>query len=386
MSWARFSSSPDADAAVAELAKAGVTAGAVTDTLSLQAVQACIEAGRKHGVRVFGGVEVPTLEGFTILGYFLDGRRWEYTVKSILAPEFAALEAALAEAKANDGAMPAAIAQALILEAHGLVVLTGAKGAQVSEFLAQLGPGTAAVELSLDDEEGRDIAEAYELLALDQADKSSCDALLALLDDLWVPLAWRDLFDHGWLEGEPFGALIPGTRLVPLKAPLHSRFADLAPLSKQHTCESFLRQQEKLGRKIGLVVDLTQDWGGYYDGKAELGPRNVEYCHFAMEGHKGAPPDSVVADFAKVVDSFLEKEPSGYVAVHCAHGLNRTGFMISQYLVKHKGLPPADALAAFATSRPPGLYRKGYIDELFERSGATPPAQAPEGPWWEKKD
>lgn len=44
--------------------------------------------------------------------------------------------------------------------------------------------------------------------------------------------------------------------------------------------------------------------------------------------------------------------PSQAVAVHCILGLGRTGTMLACYLVKDKGLAPADAIAEIRRLRP----------------------------------
>ena len=53
------------------------------------------------------------------------------------------------------------------------------------------------------------------------------------------------------------------------------------------------------------------------------------------------------------------------IAVHCTHGFNRTGFMISSYLIETEDWSPDAALAEFGSKRPPGIYKPEYIEDLF---------------------
>ena len=71
--------------------------------------------------------------------------------------------------------------------------------------------------------------------------------------------------------------------------------------------------------------------------------------------------------FIAVCKRFLERNPIRKIAVHCTHGFNRTGFLISSYLVKEYDWDIEAALAQFAKSRNPGIYKQEYIDELFRR-------------------
>lgn len=65
-------------------------------------------------------------------------------------------------------------------------------------------------------------------------------------------------------------------------------------------------------------------------------------------------------------------------------GFNRTGFLISSYLVEKYDYDIAAAIQAFGASRPPGIYKQDYIDELFKRYGdeEDQPLHAPALPEW----
>ena len=52
---------------------------------------------------------------------------------------------------------------------------------------------------------------------------------------------------------------------------------------------------------------------------------------------------------------WLEK-PGECVAVHCTHGINRTGFFVVTYLVECCGMHVEEAIAAFAAARSPGIW------------------------------
>jgi len=77
------------------------------------------------------------------------------------------------------------------------------------------------------------------------------------------------------------------------------------------------------------------------------------------------------------------------VAVHCTHGYNRTGFLISWYLMTKRGFNPFEAVEEFRRCRPPGMYRQNYVDQLFqlwngdaESKASLPPVPEVEIPPW----
>ena len=70
--------------------------------------------------------------------------------------------------------------------------------------------------------------------------------------------------------------------------------------------------------------------------------------------HAEVPQRERVTRFCQAVSAFLRSNPQRYVAVHCTHGLNRTGFMIVSLLVDAMGYTLEAAVAAFALARAPG--------------------------------
>lgn len=72
--------------------------------------------------------------------------------------------------------------------------------------------------------------------------------------------------------------------------------------------------------------------------------------------------------FIQNVKSITVKE-NELIAVHCTHGCNRTGYMIIRYLVEYGDMSIDDAVSLFNSCRPPGVYKKDYLDSLFSQYG-----------------
>jgi mRNA-capping enzyme len=80
--------------------------------------------------------------------------------------------------------------------------------------------------------------------------------------------------------------------------------------------------------------------------------------------------------------------PTELIGIHCTHGFNRTGFLICSYLVEKLDYSIDMAVALFADSRPPGIYKEQYILELFTRY-ADPSLSIPSVPGlptWDSED
>ena len=57
----------------------------------------------------------------------------------------------------------------------------------------------------------------------------------------------------------------------------------------------------------------------------------------------------------------------GLVAVHCSHGLNRTGYLIIRYLVDRKGVEPEEAIRRFNKARGFPLQRASILNYITSR-------------------
>merc|ERR1712004_359400 len=65
--------------------------------------------------------------------------------------------------------------------------------------------------------------------------------------------------------------------------------------------------------------------------------------HCSPLGHADSQPypsEEIVHQFFKEVEV-----DNGLIAVHCAHGLNRTGYLICRYLIQKCGVEPREAVA-----------------------------------------
>ncbi|RLN65278.1 hypothetical protein BBJ28_00003460 [Nothophytophthora sp. Chile5] len=198
---------------------------------------------------------------------------------------------------------------------------------------------------------------------------------------LWQHLKKLSLPEN-WTDVPKMGALIGTSRFLPMRVPLDDKYTHLLKASDDlWSPQRFLEAQAAEGHDVRMVIDLTNTFK-YYDGVSEFADSPAEYVKLKIEGFRGPPAAHDVARFMEIVDAFVAKEPVGAIAVHCTHGLNRTGYLIVNYMVERQGCTVGEALAAFAVARPPGLIKHMYVEELFKRLGPSEDVQLPELPDW----
>ncbi|VDM55420.1 unnamed protein product, partial [Angiostrongylus costaricensis] len=172
-----------------------------------------------------------------------------------------------------------------------------------------------------------------------------------------------------WLNYDPVGRDLRGTRFVPFKTPLDkSFFKGKHDLSRNehfdvHRIVSFARQA---GKTIGMVVDLTNT-DRYYN-KTEWSVYGIKYLKMKCPGHEVNEREDIVEDFVSAVDEFVNDSTNGekLIGVHCTHGLNRTGYLICRYLIDRMGWTAARAISEFEFSRGHPIERPHYKRSLYE--------------------
>ncbi|KAK0395593.1 hypothetical protein QR680_001346 [Steinernema hermaphroditum] len=156
-----------------------------------------------------------------------------------------------------------------------------------------------------------------------------------------------------WRNYECTGKRLSSARFVAFKTPLDKTYfednpEEAGPSSEWFTVENCLRRLHAEGVTLGMVIDLTSS-DKYYKS-SEFEKHDIEHVKIKCRGHVG---DKEKDRFQKVVNRFLRHNESNekVIGVHCAHGLNRTGYMICLYLMECNGMKPADAVAEFEAAR-----------------------------------
>lgn len=164
-----------------------------------------------------------------------------------------------------------------------------------------------------------------------------------------------------WLNCPRKGKVVAG-KFLPFKTPLSDRYNDQVPEENRFPLSMLLDSQS-----IGLVIDLTKT-DRYYD-KQEVLTKGIGYHKLLCEGHGEAPDEEQTRRFIELCKHFFSLSDcyGKIIGVHCTHGYNRTGFLISAYLIEEEDWSLEQAVLAFSNARPPGIYKDHYITDLAKR-------------------
>eukprot|EP00931_Biecheleriopsis_adriatica_P050808 TRINITY_DN29446_c0_g1_i2.p1 TRINITY_DN29446_c0_g1~~TRINITY_DN29446_c0_g1_i2.p1 ORF type:complete len:242 (+),score=52.19 TRINITY_DN29446_c0_g1_i2:62-787(+) len=157
-------------------------------------------------------------------------------------------------------------------------------------------------------------------------------------DESWGGRSWSQVSSgdradiQQWLECSRVGSLVPGTPIVPCKTPFEGSLANraleagLIKDDDRFGKEDLCRICEERGTPVGLVIDLVNT-AKYYTGFDESD--GIEYQKIRIPG-RTVPARGVIEEIFDIIDDFVKRRPGEYVAMHCTHGINRTGFLVAE--------------------------------------------------------
>lgn len=169
----------------------------------------------------------------------------------------------------------------------------------------------------------------------------------------------RDLIPSRWINCPLFGELVEGTHFVPMKTPLGRKYNHMLYPSHQFQPEVFFKSQSEKGRNVVQIVSFANTKERY--DNVDVNDIPIEWIQCGKE----APQQHHFERFMECY-SKLKLNRTDVVAIHCTHGFNRTGFIIVRFLVETMNMNVIDALRTFQIARPPGIYKKDYVQSLLE--------------------
>lgn len=178
-----------------------------------------------------------------------------------------------------------------------------------------------------------------------------------------IPLIRESQGDYPAI-GEP----VAPTRFVPMKTPMSQEILESwsLPLPCRHplTVQRLLQASADAGHPISAIIDLANHDCLY---AADI-PPELEHVTVRLVA-KVTPSREAVDRVVAAAAGIWRRRPDAFIAIHCAYGFNRTGFVLCAYLCQVLGMTVDEALAAFAAARPPGVRHTEFVQELRRRYG-----------------
>ena len=182
-----------------------------------------------------------------------------------------------------------------------------------------------------------------------------------------------------WLHCPRKGELIFG-KFLPFKTPLSSAYDSQIPIENRFEVDMIFSVLKCKKLKMGLWLDLTFT-KRFYDSKI-VENHDCKYLKLQCRGHDETPSDDQTNAFVRICESFIRSNPLEIIGVHCTHGFNRTGWLITNYLIQMNDWSVDAAVRTFAMARSPGIYKQEYIESLFEKYHEDVMMDAPSMPAW----
>ena len=165
-------------------------------------------------------------------------------------------------------------------------------------------------------------------------------------------------------------------KVAPVSKPIANTFAAMKMLREVDEEHNPVLFSQKYHGRIYGVIDISHENPVYNPAQMEKG--GIHYYKHPTVSKIPPTPDetrdfiALVDRLQKEIDDQMEKRedsslPRPLVGVHCHYGYNRTGFLITCYLIERLGFGVQDAIDEFNRCRPPGIRHGHFIDTLFVR-------------------
>ena len=172
-----------------------------------------------------------------------------------------------------------------------------------------------------------------------------------------------------WADYCNFKSFIKECKIISCKTPLknelfRSGVENMILREDQNFTPSNLCRmvREALKLKIEFVIDFTNTRRYYNYQDFEDG---VRYIKIPCIG-QCIPLQQVYNQFHMAMEKCTEAlSADGVIAVHCTHGINRSGFLVCNYLMNKFGYTMEQAVYTFNTARGHEIERAEYLDKLY---------------------
>ncbi|CAD7962558.1 unnamed protein product [Amoebophrya sp. A120] len=136
-----------------------------------------------------------------------------------------------------------------------------------------------------------------------------------------------------WLECTKFGDPVID-KIIPLKTPCSWKWDWAIPEAERFGCADFLRERPN---EVSLIVNLTNT-DKYCSWEEEIkdleGFDSIYVWQKKVAGRK-VPTLGDVDDVTWWMHDYVTRYPDKKIAIHCTHGVNRTGFFVIAYLLRY---------------------------------------------------
>ena len=189
------------------------------------------------------------------------------------------------------------------------------------------------------------------------------------------------LVPKGWIDRKPFNE--PIDIFLPFKSTLPKSAAHLLQEDQLFTWPLLAKQLKTLDLKLVAVIDLLPHCHYYSVEEMNEAIGFIPYYKIGCKGGKNLPNDieCIFNRFLNTVLHIIQSKPvwkpNEFIGVHCAKGVNRTGFMICKYLITQKHWDPSYAIDQFSKRRDCVFNRPNYVEHLMQLQTASKSSVVP---------
>jgi len=173
---------------------------------------------------------------------------------------------------------------------------------------------------------------------------------------------------NAWKGDTKFGEFVEETLILPCKSFLSDKKwrGHLDPIQLFDIMD-IVDYLDKKNLKINYIIDLNRSFDYYnFEEKKKDCPQlaDTKYFKFKLENREVPDDDNVNKVYEVLKKAHEAKE---VVVIHCFNGINRTGYIVADFLCRYFGIKGEEAIARFEKARKHRIEHQCMVDKLKER-------------------
>jgi len=134
--------------------------------------------------------------------------------------------------------------------------------------------------------------------------------------------------------------------------------------SEHFRLEDLVDGLHEKGLKIGLILDLNRSTSYYNFEKIQKSYEQLAsttYKKFKLE-NGAVPSEEAIKEICELFRQAYERDE--VIIVHCYNGINRTGYLICEFLCSFLGMNAETAISKFETARKYKIEHECMVNQL----------------------